>query len=133
MGAGATPQYCYEFWRAQRYERIVRAPLLAINDFHTVCSRHWQVAVNQFGLGFRKLITSSKAKFVHTLSSDRLMECPHFAFKELLAVPIWRWIAAKDMPTISKEFSSDCTDNLVARLASIDHCPSPFAKFGVGA
>ena len=44
MGVGATPQYCYEFWRAQGYERIVRAPLLANNDLHAVCGRHWQVA-----------------------------------------------------------------------------------------
>ena len=110
----------------------MRAPLLANPDLLAVCSRHWQVAVNQFSLGFRKLISSSKAQFMHTLSSDRLMECPHFAFKELLAVPIWRWIAAKDMPTISKEFSSDCTNNLVARLAAIDHGPAPFPEFGAG-
>ena len=114
MGAGATPQYCYEFWRAQRFERIVRAPLLANPDLLAVCSRHWQVSVNQFRLDFSKLITSSKTKLMHTLSSDYLMKRPHFALKELLAVSIWSRIAAKDMPTISKEFSSDCTDNLVA-------------------
>ena len=133
MGAGATPQYCYEFWRAQGYERIVRAPLLANNVLLAVWSSHWQVAVNQFSLDFCKLITGSKTKLMHTLSADYLMECLHFALKKLFTVPIWRRIAAKDMPTISQKFSSDRTDDLVARLASIDHFPSPFPEFGVGA
>ena len=133
MGAGATPQYCYEFWRAQRYERIVRAPLLAINDFHTVCSRHWQVAVNQFGLGFRKLISSSKAKLMHTLSSDRLVEASHLPFEERLTISVRRRISAEDVPPVGDELSADCAGNLVAGLAPVDHRPSPFAELRVRA
>ena len=66
---------------AQRFERIVRASLLANRNLLAVCSRYWQVAVNQFSLGLCKLITGSKAQFMHTLSSDSLMECPHFTLK----------------------------------------------------
>ena len=132
IGAGVTPQYCYDFWRAQPDERTGRAPLLAINDFHTVCSRHWQVAVNQFGLGFRKLISSSKAKLVHTLRTDRLVEASHLPFEECLTISVRRRISAEDVPPVGDELSADCAGNLVAGLAPVDHRPSPFAKFGVG-
>ena len=64
---------------------------------------------------------AAEPEFVHALRSDLLVECAHLALEELLAVSVWRWIAAEDVPAVGEELPADCASDLVERLAPVDH------------
>ena len=106
-------------------ERTACAPFSVVSTSFAACCGIGHAAVNQFCLCLRELVACSISKFVHAFCSDYLMERPHFALEEGLAVTVGRRIPSKDVPSVRKELSPDCADDLVARLAAVDHRPAP--------
>ena len=133
MGAGARPQCCYGCWCAQPDERIGRAPFSANRRVLVGFLGFRQVAVNQICLRVRELIACAESEFVHALRSNLLVECAHLPLEERLAVTVRRRIAPHDVPSVGDELPPDCAGDLVARLAPVDHRPSPFAELRVRA
>ena len=133
MGAGARPQCCYGCWRAQPDERIGRAPFSANRRALVVLLGFRQVAVNQLCLGVRELVARAEPEFVHALCTDLQVERAHLALEERLAVAVRRRIAAEDVPAVGEELPADRAGDLVARLAPVDHRPSPLAEFRASA
>ena len=114
--------------RAQPDERTGRAQLSAGRHFLGLRSGFGQIAVDQPGLGLRELVSRTVSDLVHALRTNRLVEASHLPFEERLAISVRRRISAKDVPPVGDELPPDCAGDLVARLAPVDHRPSPLAE-----
>ena len=57
----------------------------------------------------------------------------HLALEERLAVAVRRRVSAHDVEGVEDQLVSDCADDLVPRLAAVDHRPPPLAELRVRA